>query len=459
MYGLGSVISKIAPFLMLPVITRLMPDPLYYGLFDLSNTIISFGAALAVLGMYDSMFRFYFEKDSEDYKKDICSTALFFILGNSVFIFLLMLFFEKEIAIWIFSDEKYNILVYLTAAATLLGAVKTILSAPTRMQNKRNVFLITGTLASVIVYAVAIPLLLNGYYIIAMPLSVLVASLVTGIAFTYMNRHFFSIKRFNLKYLRAMLRIAIPLAPTFLVYWIFNSADRLMIANLLGGQANGIYSIGSKLGLVSLFIYQAFSGGWQYFAFSTMKEENQVKSNSLIFEYLGILSFTSTMFICAISKPFYEFFFGGEYVAGYIVSPYLFLASLLLMLYQVIANQFLVIKKTWPSSAVLAFGALANIGFNYWLIPILGVEGAGIATLLGYILSILLAAIVLVHMNLLMVPWRFIVSVFITVLYFVLWRNWFIEALDISVILAVIGTLMLASLYKCDIYQILKRLR
>ena len=62
-------------------------------------------------------------------------------------------------------------------------------------------------------------------------------------------------------------------------------------------------------------------------------------------------------------------------------------------------------------------------------------------------------------MNLLMVPWRFIVSVFITVLYFVLWRNWFIEALDISVILAVIGTLMLASLYKCDIYQILKRLR
>ena len=128
-------------------------------------------------------------------------------------------------------------------------------------------------------------------------------------------------------------------------------------------------------------------------------------------------------------------------------------------IYQVIANQFLVIKKTWPSSAVLAFGALANIGFNYRLIPILGVEGAGVATLLGYILSIILAAIVLVQMKLLMVSWRFIVSVFVIVLFFIIWRNCFSETFGISFILAVIGTIMLATLYKRDIYKILKRIR
>ena len=32
-----------------------------------------------------------------------------------------------------------------------------------------------------------------------------------------------------------------------------------------------------------------------------MKDDNQVKSNSMIFEYLGVISFVATAFICAWS--------------------------------------------------------------------------------------------------------------------------------------------------------------
>jgi len=456
-YGLGSVISKVIPLVMLPIITRLMPDPAFYGLFDLSNTITSFGTAIAILGMYDAMFRYFFEKDDEEYRKDICSTAFIFTLGTSIAIFLLMILFEKELAVWVFADEQYGLLVYLTAIATLLGATNGIISAPTRMQNKRKVFLVTNTLSPIIGYTVSIPLLLAGHYLIALPLAGIVSSFLLEGAFAYMNRRFFSFNRFHGEYLRNMLKLAVPLAPTFLVYWVFNSADRLMISNMLGVQANGIYSIGSKLGLASQFIYQAFAGGWQYFAFSTMKEENQVESNSKVFEYLGLVSFISCMFICAISKEFYELVFTGEYVAGYIVSPYLFLAPLLLMLYQVIANQFLVVKKTWPGTVVLALGALSNIVFNYWLIPQLGVEGAGLATLLGYVLTVAIASMVLKRMNLLMISTKFIAAVCIMIFYFIIWRCWFFNDLWISLIVAVICFLVMIGLYRHDIAYALKR--
>ena len=456
-YGLGSVISKVIPLIMLPIITRLMPNPAFYGLFDLSNTITSFGTAIAILGMYDAMFRYFFEKDDEEYRKDICSTAFIFTLGTSMAIFLLMILFEREIAVWVFADEQYGLLVYLTAIATLLGATNGIISAPTRMQNKRKVFLVTNTLSPIIGYTVSIPLLISGHYLVALPLAGIVSSFLLEGAFAYMNRRFFSFNRFHGEYLRNMLKLAVPLAPTFLVYWVFNSADRLMISNMLGVEANGIYSIGSKLGLASQFIYQAFAGGWQYFAFSTMKEENQVESNSKVFEYLGLVSFISCMFICAISKEFYELVFTGEYIAGYIASPYLFLAPLLLMLYQVIANQFLVVKKTWPGTVVLALGALSNIGFNYWLIPILGVEGAGVATLFGYVLTVLLAAVVLIKMNLLIVSKKFLASVGIMVLYFISWRLCFIEELGMSLILAVSGAVLLLVLYKHEVGLLMKR--
>ena len=53
-YGLGGIISKLVPLIMVPIITRLMPDSSYYGISDLSNTIVQFGSALAVMGVYDA---------------------------------------------------------------------------------------------------------------------------------------------------------------------------------------------------------------------------------------------------------------------------------------------------------------------------------------------------------------------------------------------------------------------
>ena len=455
-YGLGSVIAKIIPLVMLPIITRLIPDPAFYGLFDLSNTITSFGTAIAIMGMYDAMFRYFFEKKDATYRRDICSTTLIFTICTSIVVFLLMVIFREELAEFVFSDAQYGILVYLTAIATLIGATNGIISAPTLMQNQRKIFLITNTMSPVLGYAVSIPLLLQGYYLIALPLAGIISSALIELAFAWLNRCFFSLHGFRMEYLRQLLAIALPLAPTFFVYWVFNSSDRLMITNLIGVEATGIYSIGSKLGLASQLIYQAFAGGWQYFAFSTMNEDNQVKSNSLVFEYLGLVSFISCMFICAICKVFYEILFTGEYVQGYIVSPYLFLAPLLLMLYQVASNQFLVIKKTLPGALILLIGALSNVGLNFLLIPAMGVEGAGLATLLGYVISVVLVVILLTYMNLMDISRRFYVVSLVMAAFFFIWRTMLLGHLAYELLFAVLGSILLISFYWKDIHSVLR---
>ena len=92
-YGLGGIISKIVPLIMLPIVTRLMPDSTYFGISDMSNTIMQFASAIAVMGMYDAMYRMFFEMDDEIYKKKVCSTALEFTLVTSVIVFLLMILF------------------------------------------------------------------------------------------------------------------------------------------------------------------------------------------------------------------------------------------------------------------------------------------------------------------------------------------------------------------------------
>lgn len=450
-YGLGGIISKIIPLVMVPIVTRMMPDTSYFGISDLSNTILALCSSLAIMGMYDAMYRMFFEKEDEGYKKDICSTAFIFTIFSSLVIFVAMILARDLIARWFLGDSQYGYLVYIVAIAVLVGSTNTILSAPTRMQNKRMIYLITNAASPLLSYAVAIPLLLNGHYIIALPVSGMVAGITMEIAFGILNHSWFSLRRFNPDYLKQMLLIAVPLLPNFLIYWIFNSSDRLMITNLIGLGASGIYSVGAKLGNASQLIYIAFGGGWQYFAFSTMKDTNQVESNSRIFEYLGVISFVCATFIFALSQSFYELLFTGEYVAGYIVAPYLFLAPLLQMLFQVACNQFLVVKKTWPNFFILSLGAVVNVFLNLALIPRFGIEGAALATLIGYVVSDILAVIVLTRMKLMRVQLKFFGGAIIMVLFMAIWRLLAVDSPMLGLALALCASLMIAWPYAGDV--------
>lgn len=421
-YGLGGIISKMIPLIMVPFVTRIMPDTSYFGISDMCGTVIQFGSSLAVMGMYDAMYRLFFENEDQEYKKTICSTAFAFTAISALIVSFIMVLCKNFIADKFFGDTKYTSLVYIIAVATLTGSTNSIVSAPTRMQNKRATFLLMNTVSAILSYSISVPLLLNGYYVIALPIAAMIVGVISEIVFFSINRGWFSLKKIDWGYLKPLLMIGIPLLPNFLIYWVFNSSDKVMITNILGTAATGIYSVGAKLGHTSQLIYTAFAGGWQFFAFSTMNEKGQVESNSRVFEYLGIISFTCAMYVFVFAEPIYRFLFTGDYVGGYIISPYLFLAPLLQMLFQVACNQFLIVKKTWPNLFILSGGAVVNIFLNLFLIPKIGIEGASIATLMGYGISDIVIAFVLCQMKLMIIKKRFTLSTVLMCGFILIWR-------------------------------------
>ena len=458
-YGLGGIISKIIPLIMVPLIAKIMPSTSYLGISDMSQTIISFGCALAILGMYDAMYRLFFEKKNDAYKKKVCSTTLIFTSISSIIVFIFMLLLKDFLSKWFLGTSDLEYVIYLSATATLVSSTNSIISAPTRMQNKRVVFLVTNTVSSLLSYGIAIPLLLHGFYIIALPLAGVISGISIEVSFLLMNRKWFVPQLFDKDILKQLLIIALPLFPNFLIYWIFNSSDRLMITNLIGVGAEGVYSVGAKLGQASQLIYIAFAGGWQYFAFSTMKEKTQVKSNSQVFEYLGVISFSATALVCAFSYYVFLTFFEGEYIQGYIIAPYLFLAPLLQMLFQVACNQFLVIKKTWPNLLILLGGASLNVILNCLLIPIIGIEGASIATLIGYITSTAIAVIVLSRLKLLTVSLRFLVSVLGMIIVFIVWRLFSNQNIFFGLFIFILYLSMNVFLYRNDLMLLFHKLK
>jgi O-antigen/teichoic acid export membrane protein len=458
-YGFGGIINKLIPLVMLPIITRLMPDTTYFGISDMANTIVSFGAAIAVMGMYDAMYRMFFEKEDTEYKKMVCSTTLVFVLGSAVVVSLLVAVFKNVLSRYFLSSSQYSFIIYFVAVNVFFDSVNTVIASPTRMQNNRKTYLVTNFAGPLVSYTMSIILLMRGHYLIAMPLGLVVSSVIINVAYLIINRSWFSLRLFDKQLLKIMLPIGIPMAVNILTYWVFNSCDRLMITNLINVGESGIYAIGSKLGHASQLVYTAFAAGWQYFAFSTMKDDKQVESNSSVFEYLGAISYVATMFVCAFSHGIFKLMFTEEYHRGYIVAPYLFLAPLLLMLFQVISNQFLVIKKTWPNMLILIVGAAANVGLNYLLIPVMGIEGAAVATLAGYIVALVIASVVLVRMKLLKISGRFLTASGIMAAVMTVWRLFLPDRMLPMLLLSVAGAAVIVLLYSKELKMLSGMLR
>lgn len=455
-YGVGQVIAKIIPFIMLPIITRLMPDSYYMGINDMNVLVVSFGSQIAIMGMYDAMFRMYFDKTDKRYHKEVCSTALGNVLAFSIVIFMILLLLRETFSQWIFNDKSLSMLLIISALNIVSDSLKLIIAAPTRILNKRKVFLIINTIFPIISYSISVPLLIMGNYLFALPIASLIASLSMLMIFWILNKKFFNLKYMNGRLLKQLLKIGVPLMPTFLIYWIFSSFDRVMILKMLGAGAAGIYAVGNKVSMISQLLYQAFAGGWGYFSFSTMKDRNQVITNTKIFNYLSAISFVSYAFMILFSNFLFKLLFIGDYVKASIVFPYLFLSPLLLMLFQILSNQFIIIKKSYLVTGSLITGAVLNVILNYILIPIFNIEGAAIATVIGYLISLIIAMVLAQKRGLFIFTRKFNISFLLLIILIGL------SILKNTILLNLFSITYIALillLYKNDFVDLLKNIR
>lgn len=443
-YGGLSMLQKALPFITLPIITSLLPNSESYGIGDMFNLIIFLGSALAILGMYDAIFREYFEKKEDiEYKKKVTSTGLSIVFISSIFIFSIIIILKKIIGVYLFGNSTYDNLIYLSALGVVIISINGIVSIPTRMRNERKIFFFTGITFPFIGFLITYYFIKIGYTYEALIYGFIFSNFISVIVFSILNRRDFKIKMFDKKVAKELFKIGLPLVPTFIIYWVFNSLDKIMIAKMINVSELGIYSVGSKVASVSQLVYTAFTGGWSYFAFSTMKDNDQVKINSKVFEYLGIISFILFIFIQPFINTIFQIFFEGAYIKGKEVFAYLFLSPLMLMLFQIISNQMIIMKKSYLSTFSLSLGLILNIVLNYILIKNYGIRGAAFSTLLSYILSVILMSLVCLKYKLLILNKKFVfialfVFIGINISFFLPTENILLAFIYITILIVII---------------------
>lgn len=394
-YGFGSVAGQVIPLIMLPILTRIYPSPDYIGLNDSVNILVAFASQIAILGIADIMFRYFFEEEGESYQKKVTSTAFFTLVVSGLVVAALVAVLRKTLANLVMGDSNYTNLVLISSVTLYFTALNAVTGLPTRMRNQRIRYLLVNIGSSIISYSIAIPMLFMGWYETAMPLAMMFTMIITFITFMIMNHKDFSLSVFDGDMLLKLLKLSLPSMPSFVFYWILSSAQRIFVTNMLGMEATGVYSVGAKISAVSQLVYSAFAMGWQYFVFSTMKDKDRREVISKVFDYLVGISFFSVCVMVLSSHPIFKLLFEPEYLEGAWIMPVLFLCPLIQMLYQSITSEYTIIKKTYVGPICLAVGTLICVALDFLLIPVIGISGAAIANLLGFTVTLLIMALLL----------------------------------------------------------------
>jgi O-antigen/teichoic acid export membrane protein len=150
----------------------------------------------------------------------------------------------------------------------------------------------------------------------------------------------------------------------------------------------GIYSLGYKIaGVMNVFVVQAFALGFLPIAYKIQnspdaqiffKKVFKYFSMILVFGALGLSLFSREILLVFAQKP--------EFYIAYKIVPLITIAFIFKGIQYMFLLGFHYVKKTKYVAYIVTIALFVNIGLNFMLIPIFGIWGAALTTVISSLL-------------------------------------------------------------------------
>lgn len=231
------------------------------------------------------------------------------------------------------------------------------------------------------------------YFALVLVLEAFLSAALALIFYIRVFRHTPFKWHWNTDYAKVLIVSSIPLLIAGVSSYIFGQIDKVMLQPLMGSAAVGIY--GSAVTVTQLlagFVPGILIGALIPALINAHKTDQETYRHRL--RALNIFAGGVALFIASIVFIFAPFIisiiYGVEFVSAVPVLR-IFVWSSVLGIFMVIANQHLIItNRTTPLLIISLLAAGLNVLLNYILIPLLGMNGAAIATIISFLIYLCL---------------------------------------------------------------------
>ena len=332
-FTIGNIATKLITFILVPLYTYMLTTR-EYGVVDLITTISLVLAPVLFLNISESVMRFSLDKDAN--YNQIMSTGLV------IMSFAVIIGFLGIPVLQLFSMLKsYSLYIYFY---TISSAISQLFLCYLRGKEKLILYTcgnIINTLAVAIfniIFLVTLREGIEGYfkaYILANFITMIYAFIVADILSV--------IKKFdiNKKLTKDMLKYSLVLVPNVFMWWIMNSADRIVITAVIGASANGIFAIAYKIPSLMSTIAGIFNQAWSYSAIRENESEDKEIYTNKIYEGFFMIISLSALGMMMILKPFMKIYVSEIYYYAWKYTPYLIIGFVFQSLGSFLSTSFL----------------------------------------------------------------------------------------------------------------------
>lgn len=389
-YGVSTIVGRFLTFLLVPFYTNVLPSTSDYGIVATVYAYIAFLNVIYGFGMESAYFRYASGLEVGDARQNFSTPFLSLFVTSLIFSSFLHLL-SGEVAGVIGVGESHASLVRYGSWILFFDTICLIPFASLRLQNRAKLF------ASIKLFNIVSNILLNVILLLKFKLGVegIFLSGLFSSALTFFVLLPIISKQFHLGFHRALyrqlLRFGLPLIPAALSGIAIQVIDRPILKALTDDSVVGIYQANYRLGIFMMLVVSMFDYAWRPFFLTTAKDQNAKEIFSRVMTYF--------LLIAAFIFLFFSFFIGDlvrirvlgyhlikqEYWSGLSIVPVVLCAYIFTGMNAILVAGVHIQKKTSILPYTTGLGGLVNIGGNYLLIPLIGMMGAAVATLLSYL--------------------------------------------------------------------------
>jgi polysaccharide transporter, PST family len=360
--------------------------PMQFGLFNYATAFAYLLSPFASLGLDGIVVRNIIQKPDD--RNEILGTAFTLKLIGAITTLLLGI----GLVTWLRpGDDLTRWLVAIIAAGTIFQAFEAIdFWFQSQIQSKysvyaRNLAFILITLVKVVLLQLKAPLIAFAWAGLA---EVVLSAVGLIFVYQFQGNSLFRWK-FDFSCAKSLLKDSWPLILSGIAIVIYMKIDQLMLGEMMGDDAVGIYSAATRISEVWYFIPMLITSSVS----PTIVEAKQI-SEELFRQrtqrLLNIMAGSSILLAISmtfISKPLILTLYGAEYSGSILIlivhiwsAPFVFLG--------VGASPWITVENLFRRSLITTvIGGISNILLNLYLIPLYSALGAAVATLISYAMA------------------------------------------------------------------------
>ncbi len=380
-YFFGSILTKLISFLLLPLYSAKLSTEAF-GYFDYSVTILTILSGVVCFELWTGAIRFLLQKDTKEGKEKVIYNSI--IMASTSIILLAVVFVASSSMITI----QHAPLIFLYAVVYIF---QSLYSSFIRGY-KRNVdFMLSGLLSSII------NMFINIYFIgyqnggvEYLYISFICGALIQILYIEWKIKTFktFHLYNFDAAFLKQLFTFCFPLFINSISYWVLTSYSRVVISNVLGLSANGVYSMGLRFSSIIVLFTSVLSMAWQELVFSNKTEKKRVYRTGLLL--YGQFLLYGIIFALPVLKIIYPLMIDVKFVGALIILPICMLNTIISGYSDFIGKVIIAENKTKMILFSSFLGAITCFLLSNILVYRFSLVGVVCSIFIGFLISVMI---------------------------------------------------------------------